>query len=426
MVPNTNLNDFVVDVKLVGCNFVNFDHHFMISTFGIENGPCFIRSLNFEGCSELQSIYFDGDVSGIQNSFQQNYNSQPPIHIHIAVCNALHYLNIGHMPSNLIISKFDYDITSSEIQIALDPTLPLTEIALLHNPKLRDPFNGESPFMIQPFGSSPSVFCNYAQFLTYLNVVSSGHFITFPPPPCLLTAIQSHQLQVLGYANPNTPVVCFIRDTQILTPFGYVPIQTLKEDDTILTHDGRGVPIVHMKRFVVLNNKRTNSTDIPCVIAKHSLGEETPFDDLLVSPHHAIYHPVYHKFVHASSIGKKIEQVNQEPDYFAYYHFSLPHYLTDFPIANGIITESWLEEQQQSPMTLKLKSCPFSLLANMKTLDLLNTSLTETTLLQLSQFLNAKQKQKQTQRLSILYPSKKYPELKQIDCYHEAEDVSIY
>jgi len=88
----------------------------------------------------------------------------------------------------------------------------------------------------------------------------------------------------------NIVVACFLRGTQIQTPRGEIPVETLSIGDEIVTHDGQTVPIKWIgrrsfPRWIAAKNSKV----VPVVIRAGALGDNMPFRDLCVSPEHAIF-----------------------------------------------------------------------------------------------------------------------------------------
>jgi hypothetical protein len=88
----------------------------------------------------------------------------------------------------------------------------------------------------------------------------------------------------------NIVVACFLRGTQMRTPHGEVPVETLSIGDMISTHDGRTVPIKWIgRRNFPRQIAARNSKVMPVVIRAGALADNVPVRDLRVSPEHAIF-----------------------------------------------------------------------------------------------------------------------------------------
>lgn len=132
-------------------------------------------------------------------------------------------------------------------------------------------------------------------------------------------------------------VFCLLEGTEILTPDGNILIEKLKVGDSVITHTGRIVKIIHtnktnISRFML--NKHT----IPVVIKK---GYYNAYKDLYLSPGHAILiNDVYKcSFDNIENIESVGEDFLTQHNPIKYHHISLENYYTDNIIANGVIVE---------------------------------------------------------------------------------------
>lgn len=96
-------------------------------------------------------------------------------------------------------------------------------------------------------------------------------------------------------ATPDTPsasysslFICFAKGTQIDTPNGPRPIETLQPGDRVTTRDHGAQPVLWISRQVARFSDRDDPRR-PVLIRKHALGPATPRRDLVVSPHHRIW-----------------------------------------------------------------------------------------------------------------------------------------
>jgi hypothetical protein len=142
------------------------------------------------------------------------------------------------------------------------------------------------------------------------------------------------------FINPsNRNVECMVEGTQILTPAGYVPIETLKEGDQVITGTKEIAPISNFHKVIVL---RATEQNAPYIIEKDAFGANCPPNRLEVSPRHAIQlEPGLWEMPREAAKDNK--RVYQNKDVIGkqvvYYHFSLPNYETDTIVVNGQITE---------------------------------------------------------------------------------------
>ena len=139
---------------------------------------------------------------------------------------------------------------------------------------------------------------------------------------------------------------CFMQGTKILTDQWYLPVESLKVGDMVMTYgelhdkchvmdDVRPMPILKIKKYV----RKASLATCPVVFTKNAFGVNAPYEDLYVSPNHGMVDrkgrlvPAK-KFVNNSSIF-------QDPtfDSVTYYHIELATHCT--VRANGILTETY-------------------------------------------------------------------------------------
>lgn len=92
-----------------------------------------------------------------------------------------------------------------------------------------------------------------------------------------------------GAHNLNGLFVCYLAGTQIMTPGGNVPIETLRVGDCILSENDQPVPILYIGRQTFeASSIRRFSKLRPVTIPRNSIGPGQPSSDLHVSPQHRI------------------------------------------------------------------------------------------------------------------------------------------
>ena len=140
----------------------------------------------------------------------------------------------------------------------------------------------------------------------------------------------------------STYIPCFPRSTPILTHQGYRPVETLTNDDTVRTADGRDVSI-KLLNFTV---GRADQTTAPYRISAGALGHYYPPEDLCLSAIHAIqdsrgvwqmpkYLARHNPLVQQYGLGESVE----------YFHIECPNFFTDNLVVGGATVESFKNRQ---------------------------------------------------------------------------------
>jgi hypothetical protein len=140
----------------------------------------------------------------------------------------------------------------------------------------------------------------------------------------------------------GTYIPCFPKGTPILTHQGYRLVETLTNDDTVRTTDGRDVSI-KLLHFTV---GRADQTTAPYRIQAGALGHYYPPEDLCLSAIHAIqdsrgvwqmpkYLARHNPMVQQYGLGQSVE----------YFHIECPNFFTDNLVVNGATVESFKNRQ---------------------------------------------------------------------------------
>jgi hypothetical protein len=140
----------------------------------------------------------------------------------------------------------------------------------------------------------------------------------------------------------TTTAPCFPKGTSILTPSGYKAVETLQQNELVLTADGRPVPLKLYGRLLPSATERS----APYFIPKGALGKNTPITDLTLSPDHAflVRKGVWMLPSKAAELSKKVQQLGVgEPVH--YFHVECPNYLRDNLVVNGATVESYAGKQ---------------------------------------------------------------------------------
>lgn len=193
-------------------------------------------------------------------------------------------------------------------------------------------------------------------FLSWNTSIWSNLNTTTPP---ILTAFTNRPPFVHYTQATSTPILdigipCLCRGMWIDTPRGPVPVELLREHDLVLAPPflDRAVPI---QRIFCSTYKGTRS-NLPVRIPKDFFDTHYPNQDILLSPHHAVFYngewhlPVLTKGLYQdeSFLGKDIE----------YYHIQLPEYKTDKLWCHNLPVDSWdytpskdvLEQEQDASL----------------------------------------------------------------------------
>jgi hypothetical protein len=138
--------------------------------------------------------------------------------------------------------------------------------------------------------------------------------------------------------NPG-PVPCFPAGTNILTASGYKAVETLSQNELVMTADGRQVPIKLYGRHL----RATTYVTAPYRVPKGTFGLTK---DLVLSPDHAfqIGKGLWMLPKRAALLSDRVEQVGVgEP--VTYYHIECPQYLRDNLVVDGAVVESFSGKQ---------------------------------------------------------------------------------
>jgi hypothetical protein len=138
--------------------------------------------------------------------------------------------------------------------------------------------------------------------------------------------------------------ICYVRGTNILTPTGNVPVETLNIGDLLVTRFGgiRPVKWIGRQSFDV-RSLRNNAEKRPVRIRAGALADGMPARDLLVSPGHAIL--VENTLVLASNLVNGVtilhEPITADIGVLDYYQIEFATH--DCVIAEGIWAESYAD-----------------------------------------------------------------------------------
>jgi hypothetical protein len=144
------------------------------------------------------------------------------------------------------------------------------------------------------------------------------------------------------YVSPPPYIPCFVAGTHIMTANGYKAVEDLTLEDRIVTADGRPLPF-NLYTTVV---KCTTVETAPYKISKGAFGRNSPPQDIILSPQHAIQssNSTWQIPKHAATRFEGIKQICMG-EKVQYYHIEMPNFITDNIIANGSIVESYAAKQ---------------------------------------------------------------------------------
>jgi hypothetical protein len=150
------------------------------------------------------------------------------------------------------------------------------------------------------------------------------------------------QLTTQDYTITGTPesTACFAAGTRILTPDGEIRVENLTIGDTVITNNGKKVPIIWIgKRFIDLRRHPHPQNAQPILFYRHCFADGVPSRDLLLSPDHALLFDEHLIPAKALVNGHTIRQLNRQG--VTYYHIELPEHAV--LLAEAAAAESYLE-----------------------------------------------------------------------------------
>lgn len=133
------------------------------------------------------------------------------------------------------------------------------------------------------------------------------------------------------------PAPCFVAGTEILTPNGYKPVETLSVGDYVTTADGRNVIATIYQRKLTY----ACSVNAPYHISAGTFGKSQP-KDITLSPLHAVQikKGVWEIPQEAAKRYSGIKQISLGKP-ITYFHIETPNYFRDNLVANGSVVESF-------------------------------------------------------------------------------------
>jgi hypothetical protein len=181
-------------------------------------------------------------------------------------------------------------------------------------------------------------------FLLNTLTISSGTTTMATLPVAGVYTTASFQL-VPGTTGTDI-VTCFMAGTRVLTPNGYVAVETLRAGDLVATCiDGEAKPVVWAGRRLVDCSRHPNSESVcPVRIAADAFEDGVPERDLYLSPDHAVFVDGVLIPVKYLINGGTIARVQRAE--VAYHHVELAKH--DVLLAEGLAVESYLDTGDRS------------------------------------------------------------------------------
>ncbi|MDG3040302.1 Hint domain-containing protein [Roseicyclus marinus] len=146
----------------------------------------------------------------------------------------------------------------------------------------------------------------------------------------------------IGFTTTGTYAFCFAPGTGIATPAGEVPVEHLRIGDTILTADGRAVPVRWIGRQT-LSKLFAGDRARPVLIRAGALGQGLPHRDLIVTADHGMILDGFVINAGALVNGTTITRVplSDLPARVTYYHVETASH--DVILAQGAAAETFVD-----------------------------------------------------------------------------------
>ena len=146
-----------------------------------------------------------------------------------------------------------------------------------------------------------------------------------------------------NFDSTGSVAYCFLEGTEISTPNGNVPIETIKRGDKVLTAEGKAVTVKWMGYQTIHNRIATPSSKEPVKITANAFGNGLPKTDLFVTGSHGIL--IDGMLINASALcnGSSIDFVplSEMPDVFTYWHIETDNH--EAVVANGVAAETFVD-----------------------------------------------------------------------------------
>lgn len=225
------------------------------------------------------------------------------------------------------------------------------------NGTIQNSVNGASSNNINTYTYSTNTAS--APFTSWSSSIWSNLSTTTPP---ILSAFTTNpfidytiatSIPELVYYSPTPVVPCLCRGMKILTPSGYVPIESLKEGDLLLAPP-RNDRTVEIQRFFSSTYVGTLE-NVPYRIPAHFFEKNSPSEDVLLSPHHLVFYNGKWRLP-CQIDGLKPEE-HMIGETFEYYHIGLPEYYSDKVWCHNLPVDSWDHQETTMRDILEQEAC---------------------------------------------------------------------
>jgi len=159
-------------------------------------------------------------------------------------------------------------------------------------------------------------------------------------------------------ANYPTPLdfiaACLVKGTEVLTPSGYVKIESIKSGDFVTNHKNKTVKVTNVACWRVMWSETPDEENVVYRVEKGTLGATKP---LFISSNHQIL--VEGVLKNASNAGlplAKKEEICENDGFYTFYNVQLEnHELNHLVVNGGVVVESWdgkyPYEKKDAPLT---------------------------------------------------------------------------
>ncbi len=184
----------------------------------------------------------------------------------------------------------------------------------------------------------------------FSNGVFGGALLTYTIPSPYVTIIDTNPLTIDPINITTPPVItvypnpepCFLENTLILTPNGFVEVKNLKDGDDIVVTVFDDKITDKIKKIICYKSEQKN---LYC-ITKNNDNILTVNNDLYITGGHAIrmnncYRHV--KCLHKDGKHYQIKKLEDTNDIITYYHIELNNWEHRFIVANGLEIEPYYE-----------------------------------------------------------------------------------